>query len=115
VLPDFHLIDKLLHFSAWLLLGCLFFRAYRAYFPVSHFKKRVLWISFLSATLYGISDETHQYFIPARTAEVLDVVADAAGSLCGSLMGAWWYANHRPPAAVKNIDSPPIRSIDKSA
>ena len=43
----------------------------------------------LLATLYGVTDEAHQWFVPGRTAEVTDLVADAlgaavaAGVICG--------------------------------
>ncbi len=29
----------------------------------------------------GVSDEVHQYFVPGRTTEYMDVAADAAGGL----------------------------------
>lgn len=38
------------------------------------------------ALLFGISDEVHQRFVPGRSAEVLDVVADAAGGLLAALV-----------------------------
>ena len=42
------------------------------------------------ATLYGISDEIHQYFVPPREAEVRDIVADAIGaSLAAGALYAW--------------------------
>ena len=37
-------------------------------------------------TLYGISDEIHQYFIPSRSADILDVLADCIGSTMGVLV-----------------------------
>ena len=37
------------------------------------------------STLYGISDEVHQYFVPGRTASLADIVADGIGSLIGVL------------------------------
>ena len=42
------------------------------------------------ATLYGVTDELHQWFVPGRTAEWSDLVADATGAavVCGALW-AW--------------------------
>ena len=40
------------------------------------------------ATLYGVSDETHQAFVPGRSADALDVVADCAGAAAGAGMVA---------------------------
>jgi len=36
--------------------------------------------SVLAATVYGASDEFHQWFVPGRTADVFDLLADFAGS-----------------------------------
>ena len=44
----------------------------------------------LISTLYGVSDEYHQMFVPGRSFDVLDMVADAIGSTAGaSAVGAW--------------------------
>ena len=37
-------------------------------------------LTIVIATAYGVTDEAHQYFVPARTADVHDVAADAAGA-----------------------------------
>jgi VanZ family protein len=42
--------------------------------------KPFLW-SFIICTLYGASDEIHQYFVPNRSSEVQDWLADAAGAV----------------------------------
>jgi VanZ family protein len=39
----------------------------------------------LSTALYGLSDEVHQYFVPFRTADPLDLLADALGGALGVL------------------------------
>jgi len=38
------------------------------------------------ATLYGISDEVHQAFVPGRNASPWDVVADGLGGVMGALI-----------------------------
>ena len=38
------------------------------------------------ATLYGISDEYHQSYVPGRTADVADVLKDAGGACLGALL-----------------------------
>lgn len=37
-------------------------------------------VAWLIATLYGVSDEWHQSFVPGRSADADDVVADAVGA-----------------------------------
>jgi VanZ family protein len=39
--------------------------------------------SFLLTATYGISDEVHQSFVIARTADIMDALADALGGGCG--------------------------------
>ena len=40
-------------------------------------------VSAIAACLFGISDEIHQSFVPYREAEIVDALADVAGSICG--------------------------------
>jgi VanZ family protein len=40
----------------------------------------------LASTLYGISDEFHQSFIPGRHCDPWDVLKDLGGSVCGVLL-----------------------------
>src|SRR5688500_43079 len=42
------------------------------------------------STLYGVSDEYHQLFVPGRSFDYFDIVADAIGSVAGAAgAGAW--------------------------
>lgn len=83
-LDDVPFGDKYLHVAGYMFLGILFFRAFRS----SHGENRLFAVSLLSiaaSTLYGISDEIHQYFVPYRSADIRDVLADTAGSCLGVL------------------------------
>lgn len=81
-LPDWPLMDKLLHFACYALLGALFLRALNTT-PAKHHLRLVLILSVLLSSLYGISDEIHQSFVPFRTADPMDVLADILGSIAG--------------------------------
>ena len=75
-------LDKLLHLVAYAVLGFLFARAYGA----TRLRGNVVLIIFLaivSASLYGVLDELHQYYVPQRRADALDVGADILGSIIG--------------------------------
>ena len=88
-IPTFTFSDKILHFGAYGLLGILFFRAYET-LPLKANKTLLILMSIGSATLYGISDEIHQYFVPFRNADIMDVVANTLGSICGVYFYHLW-------------------------
>jgi VanZ family protein len=44
--------------------------------------------SFLIGSLYGLSDEVHQYFVPFRTFSLLDWLADSIGIAIGIIIAA---------------------------
>ena len=49
------------------------------------------------ASLYGVTDEYHQRFVPGRSFDVLDMVADTIGSVVGaSAVGAWSRIRKHP-------------------
>lgn len=80
--PDWPYIDKLLHFTAYALLGALLLRAFRT-LRIKNNLKLVMILSILFSSLYGISDEIHQYFVPFRNADFMDALADMIGSVGG--------------------------------
>jgi len=80
--PELPYTDKLVHFFAYAVLGALFLRAYRT-LQIRNNLKLLIILSMLSSSLYGISDEIHQYFVPSRSAEGMDIVADILGSVFG--------------------------------
>lgn len=46
--------------------------------------------AWLVATLYGVTDEWHQVYVPGRTSELRDLVNDGIGALAAvGVVGAW--------------------------
>ena len=84
-IPDIDFIDKAFHFIIYFVLGALFFRAMGNIYSESRISRRVL-LAIIFSSLYGISDEIHQYFVPGRTADSYDAVADMLGSICGAFI-----------------------------
>lgn len=78
------LIDSIIrtgaHFSEYALLGALSFLHFSRY--IDRYKYI---ISFIFASLYSITDEIHQYFVPGRTCQLEDIITDSVGALCGLL------------------------------
>ena len=94
-LPSFEFSDKLFHFGAYAVLGVLFYRAYQT-LPIKHNFQLIVQLSMISASLYGVSDEIHQSFVPYRDGSFSDVIADVLGAVCGV------YLYHRWMAAIKD-------------
>ncbi|KMK77387.1 VanZ family protein [Alkalihalobacillus pseudalcaliphilus] len=73
-------IRKGAHFFSYFVLAILIYNAILQ----SGWNKRLAPVYAWSiATVYAMTDEFHQLFIPGRSGEVRDVVIDSAGSLLG--------------------------------
>jgi VanZ family protein len=83
-LPSIPQIDKLLHGGGYSFLGVLFYRAYRSRWP-SASGWTMANASLLSGSIYGMTDEIHQYFVPGRSADPWDWLADTVGVMLGVL------------------------------
>jgi len=88
-LPSFEFSDKLLHFGAYAVLGVLFYRAYQT-LPFNTNIQLLVLFSMISASLYGVSDEIHQSFVPYRDGSFWDVIADILGAVCGVFVYHRW-------------------------
>ena len=78
-LPKVHHGDKLAHFGAYLLLGLLLVRG------TTFSGLGAAWAVPLGL-LYGLSDEIHQAYVPGRSVEMGDWIADALGVVAGTLL-----------------------------
>jgi VanZ family protein len=90
-IPSLQYLDKFLHIMCYALLGVLFFRAYLT-LPFKNNINILIIAAITSSTLYGISDEIHQAFVPSRYAGVADALADAVGSGLG-VFGYQFFVN----------------------
>jgi VanZ family protein len=84
--------DKVVHFSAYALLGASVAWAARMRFV------RGAVIGALALSLLGAVDEWHQQFIPNRRMDLRDWVADTAGAVTGLLL-VTALARRREPVA----------------
>ena len=100
-IPSFEFSDKLLHFFAYAVLGVLFYRAYRT-LKIKGDPRMLILISIVSASLYGLSDEIHQYFVPFRNASIWDVVANTLGAICGVYLYHKWVASRNKKTASED-------------
>ena len=78
--------DKLDHAVVYAILGGLCFLAIRRTWPLS--RVRLVGLAALLAVLYGLSDEFHQLFVPGRSAELYDALADGVGGLIGAAVAS---------------------------
>lgn len=80
--------DKVLHLSEYALLGALLYRACR-HGAGTWMAEHAVLAAVAGSALYGLSDETHQLFVPLREADLLDVVADTVGGTVGAWSWRW--------------------------
>jgi VanZ family protein len=83
-LPVFPHIDKVFHFLIYCVFAFLISRALRVLKPESpKFPFKIT--SFTAAFSYGIIIEIYQFFLPARTMELMDIFSNGLGALAGVL------------------------------
>ena len=102
--------DKFVHMGLYAGLAMLVCR-----FLANHLRRSAPAAMILAATfasLYGLSDEIHQNFVPTRNASASDFIANTAGAVLAVLV---WYFLARPrkkPALLIMTDPPREKSTD---
>ncbi len=86
--PASHIPDWMTHGAAYAVLAVLACRALAGGLkrPVT---ARVAALAVLISTLYGVTDELHQSFVPGRVADAWDVLKNLAGAVAGATACAW--------------------------
>jgi VanZ family protein len=95
--------DKWAHTAAYALMGVLAVRAVHGGLP-ARVTSRAALIAMLITIGYGAFDELHQWFVPGRSADPFDLLADASGGVIG-LIGCWAWGILWPRAMGENADA----------
>jgi VanZ family protein len=82
VLPN---LDKLVHACEYGLLAFLFARAVRAT-SLNASVPLIFAITLYFVVFYGITDEFHQSFVPGRSADLQDLMADTLGGAVATII-----------------------------
>jgi len=77
---DFWQADKFAHLLFYIPLSFLFYLSLKA----SGLRRYIFILSILLSSLYGVTDELHQAFVPGRVASIGDLLADSVGAFTGS-------------------------------
>lgn len=83
--------DKICHIAEYAILGILTYRAIR-YSWGTKLGPSVGLITVIAVTVFGCTDEFHQWFTPLRQVEGWDIMADALGGLFGVSLWKWGNA-----------------------
>ena len=83
--PPGGISDKTAHVLIYAALGASLVRALAGGRITAMTLTRIVLAAALG-TLYGVSDEIHQHFVPPRTPDILDVVADSIGAILGAIV-----------------------------
>lgn len=84
VLTSFQWQDKVLHLAAYFAYGITIALAIHVHQSISSNKKMTL--IGLIGFLYALSDEFHQSFVPGRTSELGDIIADWIGVISAIML-----------------------------
>ncbi len=78
--------DKLHHAAAYAVLSALVMRAVRRTFSCRLIVAAI--VAIIVTASYGAIDELHQWYVPGRTFDLFDLVADSVGALVGAIVYA---------------------------
>lgn len=104
-LPDlsFEFSDKIVHLVIYLLLMISFFIAIFNSSEKNILKKSPIIYSFIITILFGATDELHQYFIPNRSCDIWDFVANSVGALIAGYIIYIYFRKKQNNTIQENI------------
>jgi VanZ family protein len=84
--PDFHVSDKIEHFSAYCILTIFLTFTVLLQNKYKFLKRHAFILTWVMVAIYGALDELHQLYIPGRSCDILDWTADASAAFFGVLI-----------------------------
>jgi VanZ family protein len=78
---EFELADKLVHFAIYFVLLITAYYSFGSQNTFGYLNRNSLAAALIFTAVFGASDEIHQYFVPGRSCEFYDWVADIAGGV----------------------------------
>ena len=83
------IVRKGAHFTEYMILGGFLVPAVKEWMavdttPVPVVRERIT--AWLAGTLYAVTDEIHQFYVPGRSCELRDIGIDSCGVLAGVLV-----------------------------
>ena len=86
--PISFLIQKTGHFTEYLILALVLYRALRQT-GGSRASRRAASLTLAAGVIFAVSDEWHQSFVPHREPTVRDILIDLAGILAALALSRW--------------------------
>ncbi|MGE5681258.1 MAG: VanZ family protein [Bacillota bacterium] len=83
--PNLGVSDKIEHSVAYMVLSVLLCLTYNFQNKVRILRQRPFVMTILTVTFYGLLDEIHQLFVPGRSCDARDLLADVLGASVGLL------------------------------
>lgn len=83
-----HPIRKMAHATEYAVLGFLLVGSYA---DADKKRKKMIWLPAVIGSLYAVSDELHQLFVPGRSCEIRDMLIDSSGVVAGTLIGYFLF------------------------
>lgn len=82
----FEFSDKLIHAVVYLILFILFFYSLKYQTKSVKLRNNAIMFAGIFSALYGVTDEIHQRFVPMRSCELSDWIADVTGVFIGIVL-----------------------------
>ncbi len=80
--PDTDVLSSIAHFCEYTVLGVLLANALRWHLSL----KKACVLAIVCASVYGVSDEIHQIFVPGRMCDPVDWLVDTVGASLGAIL-----------------------------